>query len=135
MNNMLRVKWSREEIELLKRFFSRRSNFVCRQDASKKGIFVEGPVEISFKNVEKTTQLENLINKKIAKLEKICSHMISCRVMVERLQKSQATGNPYCVRIDMTVPPTHELIAKQTASKSNMHRVQWKKWRERKKIT
>jgi cold shock CspA family protein/ribosome-associated translation inhibitor RaiA len=82
---------------------------------------MQGPVEISFKDVKKTPELEDLINQKIAKLEKICSYMISCRVTVERPQKYPDTGNPHRVRIDIKVPHSHELVAKQSASEGDMH--------------
>jgi ribosomal subunit interface protein len=82
---------------------------------------MQGPVEISFKGVKKTAALEDLINQKIAKLEKICDYMISCRVAVELPQKYPDTGNPYRVRIDIKIPPSHELVAKQSASEGDMH--------------
>jgi cold shock CspA family protein/ribosome-associated translation inhibitor RaiA len=79
------------------------------------------PVEISFKDATKSSRLEDIINRKIAKLEKICGYMISCRVMVEKPQKYPDTGNPYQVRIDIKVPPAHEIVVKQSASEGDMH--------------
>jgi len=79
------------------------------------------PVEISFKDINKTPELEDLINQKIARLEKICNYIISCRVMIERPQKYPDTGNPHRVRIDITVPPAHEIVARQSASEGDMH--------------
>lgn len=79
------------------------------------------PAEISFKNVNKTPELEDLIKQKIARLDKICDYMTSCRVMIERPQKYPDTGNPHRVRIDITVPPAHEIVAKQSASEGDMH--------------
>lgn len=79
------------------------------------------PLEISFKDIDKTPDLEELINQKVDKLEKICDHIISCRVMVERPQKYPDRGNPHRVRVDITVPPSHEIVAKQTASEGEMH--------------
>jgi cold shock CspA family protein/ribosome-associated translation inhibitor RaiA len=82
---------------------------------------MQGPVEISFKGVRKTPDIEQLINDKMSKLEKICDYMISCRVTVEMPQKHQDNGNPYRVRVDIKVPPAHEIVAKQTASEGDMH--------------
>ncbi len=79
------------------------------------------PVEMTFRNVTKTPELEDLINRKIAKLEHVCDYIISCRVAVELLQKYPDTGNPHQVRIDVKVPPSHEIVAKQTASEGDMH--------------
>lgn len=82
---------------------------------------MEGPVEIVFKNVTKTPQLEELLNRRIAKLEKMCSYMISCRIAIEKPQQYQDTGNPYQVRIDIKVPHAHEIVAKQLAGQGDMH--------------
>lgn len=79
------------------------------------------PVEISYRNIKKTPKLDALIHRKIAKLEKLCNYMISCRVAIELPQKHPDTGNPYQVRIDMKVPPAHALVAKHTASEGDMH--------------
>jgi cold shock CspA family protein/ribosome-associated translation inhibitor RaiA len=82
---------------------------------------VQGSVEITFKGVRKTKELEDLIHRKIAKLERVSRRVVSCRVAVERRQKHQERGNPYQVRIDVTVPPAHELVSKQSASEGDMH--------------
>lgn len=82
---------------------------------------MDRPAQIVVKNVRKTQDLTDLINKKVAKLEKICSHMMSCRVAIERPQQHIESGNPYRVRIDMTVPPGHELVAKEESGKGDMH--------------
>jgi cold shock CspA family protein/ribosome-associated translation inhibitor RaiA len=86
-----------------------------------KGKSVQVPPEISFRDVKKTPDIEDLINRKIAGLEKICRYMISCRVAVEQPQKHQERGNPYQVRVDITVPPSHELVSKELAGKGDMH--------------
>lgn len=72
--------------------------------------------EITYKDVEKTAYVEELINRKIAKLEQVCNYLISCRVAVEQPHKHQRTGNPYRVRIDVKVPPDHELVVKRIST-------------------
>lgn len=79
------------------------------------------PLEISYRDVEKTEELEELIRQKAAKLDRICDHISSCRVMVEKLQKHQSSGQPYRVRLDIRVPPGHELAVSRDASKGNLH--------------
>jgi len=74
------------------------------------------PPEINYRNVEKTDDIENLVSEKTAKLEQICDYMISCRVAIERRHQHQQTGNPYRVRIDVTVPPGHELVVKRIST-------------------
>jgi cold shock CspA family protein len=69
------------------------------------------PLEITYLDVEKTDALETLIHEKVAKLEQVCSYMNSCRVALEKTHDSPKTGSPYRVRIDITVPPGHEIAA------------------------
>jgi len=79
------------------------------------------PLEITFRDVEKTPELDTLIRQKAAKLDKICDHINSCRVVVEKLQKHQSTGQPFRVRLDLKVPPGHELVVSRDPSKGNLH--------------
>jgi len=79
------------------------------------------PLELSFRDIEKTDDLENLIRDRVDKLERICDHISSCRVTVEEPQKHIRSGSPYRVRIDLTVPPSHELISKKEPGQGEMH--------------
>jgi len=76
------------------------------------------PPEITYRNVEKTEDIENLIAEKIAKLEQICGYIVSCRIAIERRHQHQQTGNPYRVRIGVTVPPGHELLVKRISTEA-----------------
>ncbi len=79
------------------------------------------PLEIVFKGIEHADEVETLIREEADKLERVCHYMIHCRVAVEKRQQHQEVGNPYRVRIDMTVPPGHELVVKRETSKGDMH--------------
>ncbi len=79
------------------------------------------PFDLTFRNVERTEPIESMIRDKVAKLEKICNYMILCKVAVERDQEHQRTGNPYRVRIDIVVPPGHEIVARRESSRGDMH--------------
>ncbi len=79
------------------------------------------PLEVSFRDVKKTPDLDSLIEEKTAKLEKVCNHMTSCRVAVEKPQKHIRTGSPYRVRIEINVPPTHKVIVKREPGDGEMH--------------
>jgi ribosome-associated translation inhibitor RaiA len=82
---------------------------------------MQGPVEINFKGVQKTKSIENLIHEKVAKLEQICGHIVSCRVTVEIANRHQQTGSPFRVNIDMAVPPGHELVVMHKSTDGNIH--------------
>jgi cold shock CspA family protein/ribosome-associated translation inhibitor RaiA len=79
------------------------------------------PLQVSFKNVRHNTDIEDLIQEKADKLGKVCDYLSSCRVAVEKPQAHINSGNPYRVRIDMTVSPGHELVVKREAGRGNMH--------------
>ena len=79
------------------------------------------PLEISYRNVQKTDDIEDLIYEKCAKLEQVCNYITSCRVAIEKPQEHQKSGNPYRVRLDITVPPGHELVVKREVGEGEMH--------------
>ena len=62
-----------------------------------------------------------LINEKVKKLESVCSYIISCHVAVEQPQKHQKSGIPYRVRIDVRIPPNHEIVIKRDPHKGGLH--------------
>ena len=68
------------------------------------------PLELSFRNIEPRPEIESRIRDKVGRLEKFCDHIIGCRVAIERPHEHASAGNPYRVRIDLTVPPGHEVV-------------------------
>ncbi|HHP7231403.1 MAG TPA: HPF/RaiA family ribosome-associated protein [Xenococcaceae cyanobacterium] len=67
------------------------------------------PPEITYRNIDKTAALDALIQEKIAKLEKFCDYINSCRVIVEKAHEHPNSGSPYKVSIDLTIPHGREL--------------------------
>jgi cold shock CspA family protein/ribosome-associated translation inhibitor RaiA len=82
---------------------------------------MQNPITMSFRNVRKDTAIEDLIRKQAAKLDRVCDHIMSCRVAVEKPQEHQTSGNPFRVRIDVTVPPEHELVVTREAGEGDLH--------------
>jgi cold shock CspA family protein/ribosome-associated translation inhibitor RaiA len=82
---------------------------------------MEVPLKITFRNVRKDAAIEDLIHKQAAKLERVCDHIVSCRIAVEKPQEHQRRGNPFRVRIDVTVPPEHELVVVRDSSEGDLH--------------
>jgi ribosome-associated translation inhibitor RaiA len=62
------------------------------------------PLEIVFRNVVHTAEIEKRIRSKAAKLDRICDRITGCRVVVEAPHKHHHKGNTYHVRIELTVP-------------------------------
>ncbi len=78
------------------------------------------PLEISYRDVNKTDKLENLIREKTDKLEKICDHITSCHIAIEKPQKFLNYGSPYRIRIDIRIPPGHEVVVKREPGEGSM---------------
>jgi cold shock CspA family protein/ribosome-associated translation inhibitor RaiA len=79
------------------------------------------PPEITYRNVEKTNSIDALVNEKIAKLEQVCNYISSCHIAIEKIHDRPRSGSPYRVRIDMTVPPGHELVAESNPPDVNQY--------------
>lgn len=73
------------------------------------------PVEIHFRNMSHThtEELEDLIRKKIEKIEKFCDHVVSCRVAVEKTHEHVQKGDAYQIRILIRIPFGHEIVIKK----------------------
>ncbi len=78
-------------------------------------------LEIAYRNVDKSDAVEDLIHQKLAKLQKLHDQIISCRISIERPQKSKQSGNPYRVRITMRIPPGHEIVATRDPQDYDIH--------------
>src|SRR4051812_32675709 len=62
------------------------------------------PVQIVMRNLHRSEALEGKVQEKIAKLEKFCSSVVSCRVTVEQMHRHQSHGRHYGVRVDLRIP-------------------------------
>lgn len=76
------------------------------------------PLEITYRNLDRTDAIDNLIKEKVAKLEHICSYINSCHIAVEKIHDRPRSGSPYRVRIDLTIPPGHELVAESNPAQA-----------------
>lgn len=77
--------------------------------------------EITYRNVEKTDAIDSLVHEKIAKLEQVCSYINSCYIAIEKIHDRPRSGSPYRVRIDITVPPGHELVAESNPGEDTQY--------------
>jgi cold shock CspA family protein/ribosome-associated translation inhibitor RaiA len=79
------------------------------------------PLEISYRDVEKTDTIDQLIREKAEKLDKICDHITSCRVAVEKPHE-HIRGEKYRVRLDISVPPGQNVVV--TREPGNKRKIQ-----------
>jgi cold shock CspA family protein/ribosome-associated translation inhibitor RaiA len=65
--------------------------------------------------MEPSEAIEALVREKAARLDKFASDIMSCRVVVELLAKHHKRGNPYEVRIDLTLAGKEIAITREAA--------------------
>ena len=84
---------------------------------------MEIPLQLTFRDIPAPRQgeLEERVRQRADKLERFCDHITSCRVAVERPNLHQESGNPFRVRIDLTVPPGHELVVRKEPGDNDLH--------------
>jgi cold shock CspA family protein/ribosome-associated translation inhibitor RaiA len=73
------------------------------------------PIQVVFRNMERSDFIEAQILEKAGKLDRIYDRIISCRITVEIPHKSHNKGNEHEVTIDIAVPEKKIVIAR-TAS-------------------
>ena len=71
---------------------------------------MQTPLQIAFRNFERSEAIAAKIEERANKLESFCDGIIGCRVTVEALHKHHRQGNHYHVRVTVTVPGA-ELVA------------------------
>ncbi len=78
------------------------------------------PLEIVLKNVKNKSEIEAVVYEKIEKLEKVCDHITSCHVLVEQNPTHQHATFSYHIRVDVKLPPHHEIVVKRDSGR-NVH--------------
>ena len=78
------------------------------------------PLELQFKDVDQTPDLEQRIRSKVDRMERHCDYLISCRIVVERPHRHEQSGNPYRVRIEARVPPGHDIVVTKSPGDNDL---------------
>jgi len=78
---------------------------------------MKSQLQITFRNMEPSKEIEEWIRAQAAKLDLLYSQLMGCRVMVEIPHRHHRTGSPYHIRIDLTVPQG-EIVVKREPSLS-----------------
>jgi len=79
------------------------------------------PVKLSYRGLEKSDQIDNLVLDYAKRLERFCDHINRCDVAIEQTNHNHNKGNPYRCRIDVTVAPRHELVADERQRDNGTH--------------
>lgn len=79
------------------------------------------PLEIVYRNLDSSEALDALIRAQMAKMDNLCDHITSSRVALERPHAHPTTGSYWRVRIDMHVPPGHEVVVVHEGGDGDVH--------------
>lgn len=69
------------------------------------------PLEISYHNIDSSDWIDSYIRERAEHLDRVSGGVASCRVVIEQAQAQHQTGNPYRVRVEVTLPPRKDLVA------------------------
>jgi ribosome-associated translation inhibitor RaiA len=82
---------------------------------------MQRPIKIAYRGLEKSEKIDDLVQEYAARLEKFCDHINRCDVAIEQPNHGHQKGNPYRVRIDVTVSRGHELVAEEKQKDNGAH--------------
>lgn len=81
---------------------------------------MEVPVELSFRNMLHSSEMEATVREKVAKLEEFYDRITAARVVVEAPHHRHRKGNEYHVRIFLSVPQ-HEIVVDRDPGEHHSH--------------
>ena len=76
---------------------------------------MKSELQITFRNMKPSTEIEGWIRAEAAKLDTLYSRVMGCRVAVEVPHRHHRKGSPFHIRIDLTVP-RGEIVVKREPS-------------------
>lgn len=79
------------------------------------------PLEINFRNMDRSEAVEARVRERAAKLEKFFSRLTSCHVVIEAPHRNRRKGKLFHVRIELGVPGRAELIANRSPKNDHTH--------------
>src|SRR4051794_35921303 len=84
---------------------------------------MEVPIQLTIHDVPgpRLSEVEDKVRQRAAKLERYCDHIIACRVAIDRPHRFESSGNPYRIRIELSVPPGHALVVRKDPGDLDLH--------------
>ena len=80
------------------------------------------PVQITFRNMDRSDAIEEWIRAEAAKLDTFYNRIMRCRVAIEVPHRHHRKGSSYHLRIDLTVPG-EEIVVKRQPSLSHVQQL------------
>jgi ribosome-associated translation inhibitor RaiA len=75
---------------------------------------MQAPLQIAFHGLDGSEAVRDLIEEKVAWLERFYNRITGCRVVIEPLHRRHEQGNPYRVRIDLSLPGNHIVVNRES---------------------
>ncbi len=75
------------------------------------------PLQISFRNMDRSDAVEARASEKAAKLEAFYDHITSCRVVIEAPERRRNKGKLFHVRIEIGVPGKELVVSRHPKDK------------------
>jgi ribosome-associated translation inhibitor RaiA len=79
------------------------------------------PLELTVRGFEAPADLEATIRRRAAKLERFHPRVMACRVAVEQPHEHASSGSPYRIRLEVTVPPGHDIVVREEPGQHELH--------------
>lgn len=74
---------------------------------------MQKPLQIAFKNLDKSDRVEALIRERVEKLEHVHPRLIGCRVVLEAPARSATAKASLAISVELDVPGRPKIIAKR----------------------
>lgn len=81
---------------------------------------METPIQVTFRNMDRSSALEDRAKELARRLEQHCDHLMSCRVVIEAPHRRHNKGKLYRVAVDVRVPG-RELVVKEKPEHNHAH--------------
>jgi len=82
---------------------------------------MKSETQVTFRNIKPSKEIQEWIHLQVAKLDMLYPRLMGCRIMVELPHRHHKRGNPFHIRIDLTMPQG-ELVVKREPSLSSRTR-------------
>jgi cold shock CspA family protein len=82
---------------------------------------MDSPVEVTFRNTAHDSEVEAVVRREAAKLERYHRPIVGCRVVIERPQRFQRQGNVYRVRLVIGAGTRRPVVVSRDPRDSDMH--------------
>lgn len=79
------------------------------------------PLQIAFRNVDTSEALRATIQNHAGKLEHFSDKILSCRVVVQRIDKRNGAGSGYRIRIHLEIPRENPMVVIAPAIEKRNH--------------